>query len=235
MEMRTRTALGRFSPDARRAFIERPFFFSEQSQRNAAWPLILDLSGGQGRVLVSDVDEMLDTSTVRRKLALDKALASGAWLVRLPRKRFVYDFDNILLGRFRDVPLVDIESIQKGILTLGESRATSGGYVASPTDLVYEYSYCYGPDGINRKLQTFAHVGTQAESIIRALECNHVIVQSCEIPPSDAWCEAVTFEEGDHPSYVADNFNALLTRVVNTDYAEARRRRYPGIFSAPRV
>lgn len=233
MRMAMRRRLGRLSADAIARYRERPWLHAENAQRAAAWATVADITKGKGWLLESDVDEMMDASTPARRAAISDATANGALLNHLDRRRFVYDFDNIQLGRFRSVPLVSIEAIAAGTVPpLGKLRLTKKGVVPSPEPLVYEYSYCYGVDGIRRKLRTFLHTAPDSASAVdRALECNHAPVLTEASLDNHDWLETIADDVARHPSYIRENAERLRTHAVNPEYREARRVRFPMLFA----
>ena len=212
------------SEGAVRGYRERPFFFSEAGHRDAATQAVRDLAGPDGWVLVSDVDEMVDGSDDARA-TIERGMSWGT-LVHLPRRRFVFDFDNVSMAAFRYVPLIRASLL--GRFTLGELRLKPVGIAAGVAPLVFEYSYCYDREALARKLKTFTHSDPGEDIVSVALECNHALVRR---PTSNAhWYEKVGIEEAGHPRYIVDNLDELRTNAVNPDYRAARAARYPELF-----
>lgn len=213
-----------------RAFVERRFFSAEARQRDAVIPALLAVSGGQGWVLAGDVDEMLAVEDPARLDALIEATRSGAGVVALRRRRFVYDVDNEALSRVRSAPLVSV-GLLAGRPSLAWFRAHPVGVVPGPRYLLYEYSSCYSRAHIARKYATFSHLDPGSVELDRALECNHVPGRrhTTRIVPED-WYWRVDPEAAGAPRYVLEHLERLRTGAVNPEYAEARRRRYPELF-----
>lgn len=210
---------------------ERPYFYAEQAQRDAATELALELAPDEGAVLVTDVDEMVDSSTPQRRDLLHRALSWQAAVVHLPRRRFVYDFDNVSMARFRHVPLVSMSALRRGERTLGAVRSDHRGFPASPEPLVFEYSYCYERAAIHRKLTTFAHLHPGDNAMQRALECNHAFTTlAAARMRNEWWFERVDPDEARHPVYIQANMDRLKTHAVDPQYRQARHRRYPELF-----
>lgn len=226
VEFMVRRAMG--SSAALRGFEERPYFFAERKQREAANEATLDLSGGTGWVIISDVDEMVDGSSSYRRGLIERA-TSMANVLHLPRRRFVYDFDNVSVAPFRYVPMVRIESL--GESPLGTFRLTPEGVPSCLEPLVFEYSYCYERRAIERKLVTFTHVDPGVQVVERALECNHAPVTESSMK-NHHWYETIDTEEAEHPTYISEHMSELKTGVVNPEYRLARVRRYPSLFDS---
>lgn len=218
------------------AYAEAPYFFAEAKQRDAALERVLDAAGGKDAlVCVSDVDEILDGSDARRRHVVAQAQRADAAVVHLDRRRFAYDIDNMVLGGFRSVPAVRASALARGLISLGRARLDPQGVVASPEPVAFEYSYCYGLEGLRRKLETFTHLDPGASVVDRALEYNHQlkIVPVTAVPHFAYWHEKVDPEAAGHPAYILDHFEELRTGAVNPDYAMARRRAFPHVFPGP--
>lgn len=211
--------------EAARGYEERPYFFAEISQRNAATAPMEDISGGKGWVIVSDVDEMVDGSIPERSDLLERAM-SRSNIVHLPRRRFVYDFDNVSMAPFRYLPMARIEKL--GGRKLGDLRLTPYGVPSGLEALAFEYSYCYDRASIDRKLETFTHADPGADIVARALNCNHATTSGTLL--NHHWYETVGIDEAQHPAYIVDHLQELKTNVVNPDYRNARKQTYPDLF-----
>ena len=210
---------------------EHKYFFAERAQRDAASAAAIEIAGRYGSIMVSDVDEMLDGSTPLRRDILRRAVDSGAAVIHLPRRRFVFDYDNVSMARYRHVPLVAASALRSGTFTLGGLRQSPFGIPATPEPIVFEYSYCYTRVAIERKLSTFAHLHPGDEAIGRALRCNHALtVKAADRMRNVWWYETIDVEEARHPSYIADNLQRLRTGAVNPDYRRARQLEYPSLF-----
>jgi hypothetical protein len=218
------------------AYAEAPYFYAEAKQRDAALDRVLAAAGGaDALVCVSDVDEILDGSHPRRRHVVAQALKADAAVVHFDRRRFAYDIDNMVLGGFRSIPAVRTSALSRGLVSLGRVRLDPQGVVASPEPVAFEYSYCYGLDGLRRKLETFTHLDPGASVVDRALEYNHQLklVPATSVPHFSYWHERVDPEAAGHPEYVLDHFEELRTGAVNPDYAAARRRAFPQVFPGP--
>lgn len=218
------------------AYAEAPYFFAEAKQRDAALERVLDAADGDDvLVCVSDVDEILDGSDARRRHVVAQALRTDAAVVHFDRRRFAYDIDNMVLGGFRSIPAVRTSALARGVVSLGRVRLDPQGVVVSPEPIAFEYSYCYGLEGLRRKLETFTHLDPGASVVDRALEFNHQlkIVPAMSVPHFTYWHEQVEPEAAGHPAYILEHFDELRTDAVNPDYASARRRAFPYVFPGP--
>ena len=224
-------ALPRYdSVTARSFFEELRYYHAERQQRDSALDALRELSGGDGWVIVTDVDEMLDASTPSRRDAIVQAMRSGAAVLRFPRRRFNYDLDNSCAA-VRFVGCASIRYLFERGVGIEGIRLKYDGLVPTADPLVYEYSYCYPRDAIARKMATFLHVDAGAERLARALECNHAILETVpwRIEP-DHWYETIPLDRTGAPQYVLDHAGSLRTGNVNPEYREARARTYPELF-----
>ena len=103
--------------------------------------------------------------------------------------------------------------------------------------LVYEYSYCYAREDIERKFRSFAHAVYSPDEIAQSIACNHVPISSMRVRQPDleshvSWFKKVRLTRGNAPEYVRRNQDLLRTHVVPTDYEANRRKAYPELFTA---
>lgn len=221
------------SAGALRAYAERPYFYAEAAQRDAALPYVLEAAAGtDALVCVSDVDEMVDGSDPGRRDVVRRAITADTPVVHLDRRRFAYDFDNVVLGGFRSVPAVRTSALLSGRASLGQVRLVPQGVVAGPMPVAFEYSYCYGAEGLRRKLATFTHLDPGGGVVDQALMFNHQLKLAAPgaIPHYSYWHEQVPPEVAGHPLYILENMDRLRTGAVNPDYRQARRRAFPQVF-----
>lgn len=215
------------------AYAEAPYFFAEAGQRDAALPRVLEIAaGGEALVCVSDVDEIVDGSRPDRRDVIARATQHTAAVVHLDRRRFAYDIDNLVLGGFRSVPAVKASALRAGRVTLGRVRLDPGGVILSPLPVAFEYSYCYGAEGLRRKLETFTHVDPGGSVVDQALRYNHQlkILPPGTTPSPAYWHEKVDERAADHPPYVLEHLASLSTGAVDPDYPARRRERFPHLF-----
>jgi len=219
---------------ARVVFEERPYWYAERRQRDAALEVILEISGGEGWVLVSDADEFVDCSTPRRRDLIIRALRSGAGVTRLRRQRFNYDIDNFCPA-VRFVGCAALRYLQQQRVGLQSIRLSNDGLLPTVEPLVFEYSYCLPRADVDRKLATYIHVDPGVAAVNVALECNHGFLPTAPNRIDyEMWYQKVDLEAVEAPEYVVDHQQQFRTGNVNPEYAEARRRRYPDLFGWPR-
>jgi hypothetical protein len=215
---------------ARVVYDERPRFFAERQQRDSALEPLFDASGGDGWVVVTDVDEFLDCSRSGRRDALVRSLRGGANVHRLRRQRFTFDIDNFCPA-VRFVGCASIAYLRKEGVGLQAIRIGRDGRVPSLEPLVYEYSFCLERSAIDRKIATVAHSYPGASALQRALECNHGFFWTAPNRiDGEQWYERVDIERIGAPQYVMEHAASLRTGNFNADYEEARKRRYPQLF-----
>jgi hypothetical protein len=210
---------------------DRRYSYAERCQRNSALGPLFELSGGEGWVVVSDTDEFLDCSTPARVDSIVRTLRHGAYATRFRRQRFNYDIDN-LCPAVRFVGCVSIAYLRTEQIGLQAIRGADDGLITTLDPLVFEFSFCFPREAIERKLATFRHTMPASSSLDLALECNHGLFPG---EPThidiDQWYERVDLEAIGAPTHVVDNAEKLRTGNVNPDYANARRERYPRLFS----
>ena len=229
-----------FKPEAvyNRDGIHDPLAFrAENAQRELARAYVLEAFGDDDYVLISDVDEMLDAARADKKaLLLDKINRDTTGIVRIPRTRFWFDFDNRWLMH-RATPLVSIKALRDDPRMMGDIRRDTISPVKRwPQALLFEYSFCTPFDEIIRKCSTQSHTGMRADELKRSVLCNHIPVSSLRnveisIHPR-FWLETIALDEANSPRFVRDNLAALKTHVVAPDYRKNRQTYYPHLFPA---
>src|SRR5262249_35713713 len=96
--------------------------------------------------------------------------------------------------------------------------------------LFFEYTFCFPPEAMWRKLNSFIHDGYTKEDLEKALLTNHWVKAPArgERPGHQTydWLETVELTEQNSPRYVRDNLARLKTNVIPPDYREHRKRLY---------
>lgn len=216
---------------ARTVFEERPHLHAEQRQRDAALAVVTEVGGGAGWVVVSDIDEFLDVSKAAVRDQVVAALRTGATVTRFRRQRFNYDIDNFCPA-VRFVGCASVDHLRRTGRGLQSVRTSQDGLLPTLDPLVFEYSFCYPRAALDRKLATYIHTDPGAGPVDIALECNHGFFGSTPTTIDiDQWYAKRSIEELGAPDYVLDHAAELTTGNVNPDYAEARLRRYPHLFT----
>jgi len=209
---------------------EELFFSVEKLTRDLATLDILNQGEDDDWLLITDVDEILDTSGSRGQFIEDKLSATLGKSVRVKRLRYVFDFDN-LDPQAKFCPIIKI-SLLKGLRPskISDFRFRHDGLILSEKPLVFEYSYCFPLDAIRRKLQNFAHVGPNEDMFSAALRLNHHFVQPGMNTAPRVWLKQSEMEDDLHSAYIIENISQLRTGNVNPDYKLARSIEHPQLF-----
>jgi hypothetical protein len=210
---------------------EKVFFAVEKLTRDLATASVLDRCEDSDWLLISDVDEILDTSGSRWEYIRDKLANTSGKILRVHRLRYVFDFDN-LDPQIKFCPIVQISLLRGNRPSkISEFRFRQDGVILSGKPLIFEYSYCFPLDAIRRKIQNFAHVGPDEDIFAAALRLNHHFVQPGMNTTTRVWLEKSDIEGDLHSAYIIENISHLRTGNVNPDYKEARSIEYPQLFS----
>lgn len=214
----------------RRTFQESRFFHVEKCTRDFATSKILELSvTDEDWILISDVDEILNTEDTEIRKSLSSVMQSRDLFVMLKRQRFIFDFDNFD-SQLRFTPLVNVSLIRSGGSKISEFRLRSDGVPKVNLPYLVEYCFCMSLDAIIRKLTTFSHVGTTRDFVEFAMKVNGTFL----MPDSDlseiSWLERIDISDLQVPSYVKKNFSKLKTSNVSSEYRQNRSELFPGIF-----
>lgn len=233
LEIAGRYLFGKKSESIKRSREELRFFEVEKHSRDLATQMILSRASDLDWVFITDVDEIVNMSSNVTRNELVKATKAGARFLQIPRRRYVFDFDN-LDPRFRTVPLVRVEMLRmaRGFKISSFRFLTNGVNPQFSRPPVVEFSYCLGLSGIYQKLKDFSHVSPPDECIKRALTYNHQFQY-----PSDAETSICWFNTDDQideylPTYFAENFLALKTNSIELDFPTNRVREYPHLFTS---
>ncbi len=224
-------------PEVDPARIDEQGLAADRAQRELARDYLLDTYDDDTWVLVSDADEALDVSSDENYDYLCRKVAKlGAPVVPLPRTRYWYDIDNLWLDR-RATTLVRLGEIRHQDTEMGQHRQTwTMRPIEWPKTLVYEYSYCYPREDIERKFRSFAHAVYSPDEIAQSIACNRVPVSAVRERKPDltshlSWFKKVKLSRRNSSEYVLRNQNLLRTNVVPADYEANRRAAYPELFT----
>ena len=228
----------RFPPVDRTGDVDEQGLAADRAQRELAREYLLETYGDDTWILVSDADEALELSSDRDYDYLRRKVTElGSPVVPLPRTRYWYDIDNLWLDR-RATTLVRLGEIRSRGESLGHHRQKwTMRPLAWPRAVVYEYSYCYPTEHIERKFQSFAHAVYAPEEIARSISCNHVPVSAFrgrgpDLMSHTSWFKKVRLSRRNTPAYVLRNADHLRTNVVPPSYEANRRETYPELFTA---
>jgi len=211
---------------------EKIFFSVERWARDLATSAILSETAESDWLLISDVDEILDTSGSRGKYIKDKLEATSAKSIRVQQLRYVFDFDN-LAPQVKFCPIVKVELLSGANPSkVSDFRFRQDGLILSAKPLIFEYSYCFSIDAIRRKLLNFAHVGPLEDMFSAAFRLNHHFVQPGFNTAKRLWLEKNQLDIECHAAYVIENFERLRTGNIASDYSSSRSIEFPGLFTS---
>jgi len=227
----------RFPPVDRAGDIDEQGLAADRAQRELARDYLLDTCDDETWLLVSDTDEALDVSSDAHYDYLRRRVTElGAPVVPLPRTRYWYDVDNLWLDR-RATTMVRVGEYRSHDAGLGHYRQEwTMRPLPWPKTLVYEYSYCYGREDIDRKFQSFAHAVYSPDDIAQSIACNHIPVSTIRERKPDlrshlSWFKKVKIGTRNSPDYVVRNQDRLRTGVIPAGYEANRRKTYPELFT----
>ena len=213
-------------------------FEVERWQRDLATERIRELARQEGWdpsstwVLITDVDEMLDGTDPSRVEALGRLLGEGGGVVRIPTRRYWFDFDN-QFAPLMGIPIVQLADLDSEERSLGEVRRAGSGLLTTSTEQVvaFEYTSCYPAESIFRKLSTQSHTGYSRADLDDALSCNHRPIASARgmrLRDSDLdLLERVELDAANSPAHVREHLAELRTGNVRAGYRERRARAHP--------
>jgi len=209
-------------------------FKIEEAQRNVARSYLLETYQDDDYVILSDVDEGIDFSTELNRALIEEHLMGCTTFIRIPRMRFWYDFDN-LWSEKRSIPVVSMKYLRVQGESLGRLRRFNVGAVPLWSEhIVFEYSYCFSREYIERKYQTFSHTGYLVSEIRKGIECNHLPVSSVRGRKLDLqpkwWFRKVRLTKINSPKFVRENIESLRTNIVPQNYKQRRKQAYPHLF-----
>jgi hypothetical protein len=209
---------------------EKIYFSVEKRTRDLATPSILEICQDSDWLLITDVDEILDTSGPRGKYIGEKLARVSGKFLRVLRVRYVFDFDN-LDPQVKFCPIIQIALLRGNQASkISDFRFRQDGLILTLKPLVFEYSYCFSMNAIKRKLQNFAHVGPDKDMFSAALRLNHHFIQPGMSTASRIWLHQSKPELEFHAAYIVENLAKLRTGNVNPDYEKARQNEFPQLF-----
>ena len=227
-----RGLLGRWSRKLENRWQQAPNFFAEFSQREACRDELLRHATDNDYVFVTDFDEVVNLENSRKRYLDDFIVNSRANFVGVGRIRFVFDYVNLQLGKWRTVPLLNVGALRAGTKKIFDSRLRDDFIPLNFTPIVFEYSFCLKRGDIIEKTKKFAHNTLDDISVVdRALSANHVLVRDFKKPlRSIVWCELTSIDDLDHPSFIKENYNKIKTDNISLNYKEYRKDIYHELF-----
>lgn len=212
----------------------RTYMRTETFYRDLSRKAILDFVGDDDFLFISDVDEILDAQTPSCKNSLlELTNAGGKYkLMRLVKRKRLWDWNNLDTSSFSYVPLVSGSYIRKNPnFKFNLIRQTQNAVTPfSPLELVHEYSSCYPMEGLLAKYSYHVDLSfTQKEELELSLKLNKNVGMPGLKP--NGWLEFVPLELDHQPEYVKNNFSNLSTGLVDKDYRENRTKYFPELFN----
>jgi Glycosyltransferase family 17 len=210
----------------------------ERPQRAAAVPYLLAKYDDDDYVLISDVDECLDTEDFRRRRLLLQKLKAGGDIILVPRIRYWFDYDNRGLAR-RCTPLVSVRQVKRDSRLNHYRERGLMTPVVWKRDVIFEYSYCFSRDKIMRKFDTFGHTGFEQPEVDAALRYNQRPTSRRRERQLDwsaeNWFVKRNLNSRNSPAFVREHLAELKTNVVSVEYKRNRLDDYPQYFPRNRA
>jgi len=216
-------------------------FKCENWQRNLAYDYFIEKYNDEDWLVLNDVDEMIDfTDEGRVKEFFEHlAIAAGEGMLRLPRLRYWYDFDNQFTLPRASVMCTKAYLLAHTQLTLALIRKHYSGGSAQgwKNNIIFEYSSCFDVAHIVRKLDTNPHTGISKQVLLQALRCNHLTIPQQvghrkQLKPTPAFfLKTVELTGHNSPLYVRQHLLQLKTNVVDKNYEANRRKDYPQFYT----
>jgi hypothetical protein len=207
---------------------EHQNFMREGWQRTLGYEL-LEQCPDDTLILVSDVDEMVDFSNRGRYDRFFQGVLQDR-VTFCRRRRAWFDFDNECFLKDIRVPIIPLKIVLGNPSALPQTRhyhdesRTFGSYNDS---IIYEYSYCFSQDGINKKKTNYSHTGFTPECVEGALKLNcwpraKSRGEKIDWNGNDLF-ETMILTEENSPQYVREHLAELKTNVVDPNYKENRK------------
>jgi hypothetical protein len=209
---------------------EKIYFSVEKRTRDLATSSVLGICRDSDWLLITDVDEILDTYGPRGKYISEKLAKVSGKFLRVLRVRYVFDFDN-LDPQIKFCPIIQIALLRGNQYSkISDFRFRQDGLILTLKPLVFEYSYCFSMNAIKRKLQNFAHVAPDKDMFSAALRLNHHFIQPGMNTANRIWLDQSAPELEFHAIYIVENLAKLRTGNVNPNHKEARKKEFPQLF-----
>ncbi len=217
-------------------FLDSYSYEVECWQRDLAQPYFMEKYGEEDWIMVSDIDEMIDFTSVERKNELYEKMEGCGGLLVVPTKRFWYDFDNeykVLIGN----AMCNKKYLLNENKSLHNIRKEYRRVISKTWRKIvaFEFSSCYKTDYIVQKFYTGLHTGFTENDLKQSLRCNHRPTRelaSWKADNSPYWFfETVVLTENNSPKIIRDNLQKYKTNNVDINYRENRKKDYPELFS----
>lgn len=205
---------------------EKNYFLVEFASRAACWDYVSNKYGDDTRVLVGDVDEVVDFSDLARRDRIFQIFKEKDRGVQLPQAKYWWGMNNLSFYP-KYMPIHTIKSLRNR-WTSFTHRNNNCEVINSDLLLCMEYAYSFSAKNCFRKCSSFSHDRYSQECIDNALLLNswHRCLERNERLGADPydWFETVEITENNSPKFILDNFDRLNPNTVNPDYAQLRAR-----------
>lgn len=218
-------------------YLDSLSFQVEYWQRDFAHDYFLENYNEEDWIMVSDVDEMIDFSDHDRKNELyEKMNAAKEGLLKVPTKRYWYDFDNeyrVIIGN----AMCNKKYLATNNKKLHHIRAENRSVLKKgwKNIIEFEYSSCYHPDHMLTKFYTSTHTGFTPNDLNQSLRCNHRPTREVQgtKPENNRkyFFETVELTPKNSPAYVRDNLSYYKINAIDKKYKVNRRTDYPELFT----
>jgi len=215
-------------------------FKCENWQRELGYDFFIKNYADEDCILIHDVDEMCGFTDKNRADEFFQKLKEikHKGMMRIPRLRFWYDFDNKFDQLYGSVVCSKAFLLKNPHLTFSELRRL---YTSQPDSgweniIVFEYSSCYHLDALMRKMDTNPHTGVNMQALNQALRCNHRTLTLFDLPKrlkptKKFFFEKVTLDDTNSTQYVRENLQHLKTNIVDENYRNNRKKDYPHFYT----
>lgn len=215
---------------------EKETFSAEFKQREASKEYILSNYTDSDWLIISDTDECIDLTNDKHVILRSKIKNSSSEIVSIPGIKYCFDYNNRVYSN-RSTPIVrlscsTLKSNNGSFGTIRKSHCI--GTFKWSKELLFEYSFCFSEESIEKKLNSFSHVGMNLELWTRGLILNCLTLRNGEYPnifKVKNWFELIKLDLNNSPEFVLDNFDKLRTGIVKKDYKKRRIEELPKYFT----
>jgi hypothetical protein len=211
-------------------------------QREVQRDYLFDKYPPQAWLLVSDIDEIIDSHNPNKALLMLHTLQEHEGdPVRPNPIFFAFDFDNTFIppGDWYGMVFTQLAYLKERNIRLEQPRVEHLTGLLMPRGKTgYHYHSCMSPQHIWRKLNTYGHTGFCKDDVNQWLYYNHGMFKSLDgerVSPDRFTLEKVELEEANSPLYVRENINHLKTNSVHPNYRENRERWLAGNYEVPNI
>ena len=209
---------------------EKEYFKVEFLSRASCWDYIQNKYQDDTRVIISDVDELIDFSDEARRAKFfdicSRKISKGFQLYQL---KYWWDIDNLSFYP-KYIPVHTISSLRLG--TTSFTHRNNDCQQINDTDVIcaFEYAYSFSMDNNFKKCSTFAHDRYTTDSLTTSqiLNCWHRDAARGEVLGRDVydWFETIELNKYNTPSFVLENYDRFKVNTIDPKYASNRINLY---------